>query len=241
MFQRFTSALFGDDTAAASQCPMGLGFDEKEEDEWILVDYLAEACVGRRSERSSGTSPSDEILPAERPAHRSTSCSSLDSDLDDPEDGDFLRLGMCDLEDSWFITPPPCFTAGGRGPVLLETSPLENLLIEHPSMSVYATHARLLAQEKSPSRSLDQSLLRSEASLSADSPTSCTVAHSASMDFPEQAKQVHLGRRVRDNAERQRLSRNSLRRRNPPHEGAGRLAKGCGLLVHQPVQRQFNY
>lgn len=38
------------------------------------------------------------------------------------------------LEESWFVTPPPCFTSGS---VPLETSPLENLLIEHPSMSVY--------------------------------------------------------------------------------------------------------
>jgi hypothetical protein len=33
-------------------------------------------------------------------------------------------------ESSWFVTPPPCFTSTS-GP-LLETSPLENLLIEHP-------------------------------------------------------------------------------------------------------------
>lgn len=33
------------------------------------------------------------------------------------------------------MTPPPCFTS--TGPVHMSTSPLENLLIEHPSMSVY--------------------------------------------------------------------------------------------------------
>eukprot|EP00057_Strongylocentrotus_purpuratus_P031516 XP_784867.1 PREDICTED: tumor protein p53-inducible nuclear protein 2 [Strongylocentrotus purpuratus] len=41
------------------------------------------------------------------------------------------------MEESWFITPPPCFTAGGHSPHQLATSPLEDLLIEHPSMSVY--------------------------------------------------------------------------------------------------------
>ncbi|XP_013782345.1 tumor protein p53-inducible nuclear protein 1-like [Limulus polyphemus] len=41
------------------------------------------------------------------------------------------------MEGSWYITPPPCFTAGG--PVHVEISPLENLLIEHPSMSVYGS------------------------------------------------------------------------------------------------------
>ncbi|KAK9500317.1 hypothetical protein O3M35_001601 [Rhynocoris fuscipes] len=44
-------------------------------------------------------------------------------------------LPCLSLEESWFVTPPPCFTS--TGPVTVETSPLENLLIEHPSMSVY--------------------------------------------------------------------------------------------------------
>lgn len=33
------------------------------------------------------------------------------------------------MEESWFVTPPSCFTSL---PITLETSPLENLLIEHP-------------------------------------------------------------------------------------------------------------
>lgn len=100
-----------------------------------------------------GLCPQD-VPPSDCPA-RYSSCSSLDSAADEPEDGGFLRLDTCALEESWFITPPPCFTAGGRAPVLLETSPLENLLIEHPSMSVYAVHAPRRA-----CRSLDQPLLR---------------------------------------------------------------------------------
>lgn len=34
------------------------------------------------------------------------------------------------MEESWFVTPPPCFTS--IGPIHMETSPFENLLIEHP-------------------------------------------------------------------------------------------------------------
>lgn len=34
------------------------------------------------------------------------------------------------MEESWFVTPPPCFTS--TVPMSLETSPMENLLIEHP-------------------------------------------------------------------------------------------------------------
>lgn len=42
------------------------------------------------------------------------------------------------MDESWFVTPPPCFTS--TGPIQMRTSPLENLLIEHPSMSVYHYH-----------------------------------------------------------------------------------------------------
>lgn len=47
------------------------------------------------------------------------------------------------MEESWFVTPPPCFTS--VGPVNMPTSPYENLLIEHPSMSVY--HSIRTAEE----------------------------------------------------------------------------------------------
>ncbi|OQR70111.1 hypothetical protein BIW11_11847 [Tropilaelaps mercedesae] len=39
------------------------------------------------------------------------------------------------LEESWYVAPSACIAR--RRPVKLATSPLENLLIEHPSMSVY--------------------------------------------------------------------------------------------------------
>lgn len=46
----------------------------------------------------------------------------------------------CGLDESWFITPPPCFTAEGAP---AEASPMEDLLIEHPSMSVYVSSSNL--------------------------------------------------------------------------------------------------
>jgi len=44
------------------------------------------------------------------------------------------------MDDSWFLTPPECFTSVSS--IQLESSPLENLLIEHPSMSVYYNFRR---------------------------------------------------------------------------------------------------
>lgn len=36
------------------------------------------------------------------------------------------------MEESWYVTPPPCFTS--IGPINVQSSPFENLLIEHPRL-----------------------------------------------------------------------------------------------------------
>ncbi|CAG9865129.1 unnamed protein product [Phyllotreta striolata] len=82
------------------------------EDDWVLVD--------RDSEGNSELSESD----AEDDAPASPASSK--------------RRQRSPMEESWFVTPPPCFTS--TGPVRVETSPMEDLLIEHPSMSVYRIH-----------------------------------------------------------------------------------------------------
>ncbi|XP_015181915.1 PREDICTED: tumor protein p53-inducible nuclear protein 2 [Polistes dominula] len=56
--------------------------------------------------------------------------------------------GATALEESWYVTPPACFTRAG--PVNVETSPLEDLLIEHPSMSVYRATASPIAPDTPP-------------------------------------------------------------------------------------------
>jgi len=43
------------------------------------------------------------------------------------------------MEGSWLVTPPPCFHVGGTGTV--DSHPMEDLLIEHASMSVYGSVA----------------------------------------------------------------------------------------------------
>lgn len=42
------------------------------------------------------------------------------------------------MEESWYVTPPPCFTS--IGPINMETSPFENLLIEHPRLVIFIVH-----------------------------------------------------------------------------------------------------
>lgn len=52
------------------------------------------------------------------------------------------------MDESWYVTPPACFTRAS--PVHLETSPLEDLLIEHPSMSVYRAAAPRIVLDTPP-------------------------------------------------------------------------------------------
>ncbi|MBN3295336.1 tumor protein p53-inducible nuclear protein 1 [Amia ocellicauda] len=237
MFHRFSSVLFGD---AAEQRNNGEPeFSEKEDDdEWILVDYL-EACTNTCGEGAAIVCAQDPS-PPDCPALFS-SCSSLASSMDPVEAG-FLQLESCGLEESWFITPPPCFTAGGRAPVLLETSPLENLLIEHPSMSVYTVHNPRASLKDTNRRPLDQSLLRIEAPHRMGQHIGCyAAALSAHTGFLEQAKHARLAQRTKDNIEKQRLSRSFFRRQNLLRDSNSRQVKSSGVFVHQPAQRQFNY
>lgn len=94
----------------------------ESEDDWVLVD---------RDSEGNSEAPSDECLD-ER----------LDELLDVPHgfgrSSSNSSIPFTNMEESWFITPPPSFTSSG--PIQLETSPFENLLIEHPSMSVYHQH-----------------------------------------------------------------------------------------------------
>lgn len=43
----------------------------------------------------------------------------------------------CGMEESWLVTPPQCFNGRRRRNKNAKASPMENLLIEHPSMSIY--------------------------------------------------------------------------------------------------------
>lgn len=61
---------------------------------------------------------------------------------DEKENDDPKLKAQIQLEESWYVTPPPCFEASGLSPEVLEASPMEDLLIEHPSMSVYGPGIR---------------------------------------------------------------------------------------------------
>ena len=55
---------------------------------------------------------------------------------------DISTLPDCTCNESWLVTPPPCFTKAGTSSEVMPASPLEDLLIEHPSMSVYVSRGQ---------------------------------------------------------------------------------------------------
>uniref|UniRef100_A0A8C3WGR8 Tumor protein p53 inducible nuclear protein 1 n=1 Tax=Catagonus wagneri TaxID=51154 RepID=A0A8C3WGR8_9CETA len=247
MFQRLNKMFVGEVSTSSNQEPE---FSEKEDDEWILVDFIAthadydpDPCTGFSA---AGDEEEDvsEGSPTEHPSVFSCLPASLEC-LADTSDSCFLQFESCPMEESWFITPPPCFTAGGLTTIKVETSPMENLLIEHPSMSVYAVHnscpslseARCATEEfhnpNSPSV---------EAHNEVEQHIHCYVAAlAAHTAFLEQPKSFRPSQWMREHSERQSLNRNSLRRQNLTRDCHSRQVKHSGWAVRQPCPRQYNY
>ncbi|KAL3859716.1 hypothetical protein ACJMK2_009919 [Sinanodonta woodiana] len=114
--------------------------------DWILVD------VSGGSGASCVTNCHDHAYSCNHCVDHSDSdsvCVSLslpstpDSLSPVPQFKHMLKHAKCNSKEKWILTPPPCFTAGNRENSHVEIGPMENLLIEHPSMSVYQTGSML--------------------------------------------------------------------------------------------------
>ena len=102
-------------------------------------------CYDYFEHNSSDSCPSDGGAPFWASAAAGTRPMGFPSDRFSPNTSGAstpVHIVYPSMEESWLVTPPPCFTAGGNSPHRMETSPLENLLIEHPSMSVYTSRGR---------------------------------------------------------------------------------------------------
>ncbi|XP_074981149.1 tumor protein p53-inducible nuclear protein 1 isoform X5 [Caretta caretta] len=171
MFQRLNNMFVGEINNLSSQEPE---FSEKEDDEWILVDFI-----------------------------------------------------------------------GGLTTIKVETSPMENLLIEHPSMSVYAVHNTCHSLNETSCGDEEfhnPSSPRMEARNEMGQHIHCYVATlAAHSSFLEQTKSFRPTQWIKEHNERPHLNRNSLRRQNLTRDCHSRQIKHNGLFVHQPCQRQYNY
>ncbi|XP_067015841.1 tumor protein p53-inducible nuclear protein 1 isoform X2 [Anabrus simplex] len=102
------------------------------DDDWVLVEK-----TGNRQDEANNSVESLSTLAVAISTIPHSVSSTNDIEDHHPLTGSSSTssLPCLSFEESWFLTPPPCFTS--EGPIHMETSPLENLLIEHPSMSVY--------------------------------------------------------------------------------------------------------
>lgn len=110
--------------------------EEDEDHDWLLVEKSSKVDDDEKDESISSLSRTDSEgeIPSCDFGRNLFHVNKDDKNKDD----NFHRVVQKNLpafypnsmEDSWFVTPPSCFTS--TGPIRLETSPLENLLIEHP-------------------------------------------------------------------------------------------------------------
>uniref|UniRef100_A0A8C5P2C4 Transformation related protein 53 inducible nuclear protein 2 n=1 Tax=Jaculus jaculus TaxID=51337 RepID=A0A8C5P2C4_JACJA len=221
MFQRFTSLFFSTPSPPEElDCPGAFVSEEDEVDGWLIID-LPDSYV---SPHNPGAPPA--------PAGRPPPAPSL-------------------MDESWFVTPPACFTAEGPGlgPARLQSNPLEDLLIEHPSMSVYVTGSTIVLESGTPSPLPDVALPDPDLSDGELVPTGGEprAPHHAAAPLPrqavllEKAGQARRLQRARQRAERHALSAKVVQRQNRARESRSRRPKHQGSFIYQPCQRQFNY
>ncbi|XP_026881098.2 tumor protein p53-inducible nuclear protein 2 isoform X1 [Electrophorus electricus] len=141
------------------------------------------------------------------------------------------------MDESWFITPPPCFTAEGAP---AQASPMEDLLIEHPSMSVYVASGNLSVVEQSAASLAGSVSTMSESALPpvARSSKPTRMARGAAHQALAKVTQASRVQRAKARVERRPLGRHRMQRQNhvcqqiPRHSAHTRNA-----FLHQPCQR----
>ncbi|KAM6976487.1 uncharacterized protein tp53inp2b isoform 1-T1 [Aplochiton taeniatus] len=156
------------------------------------------------------------------------------------------------MDESWFVTPPPCFTAEGA---TAETSPMEDLLIEHPSMSVYVSPSNLsMVSNGNLSVVGEESIVSLASSVSRVSepalvpashstmPTRVTRGAAAQAGALAKVTQVARVQRCKARTERRHLGRNRLQRQNRTREQVPRhAAHARSTYLHQPSQRNIRH
>ncbi|XP_050952112.1 tumor protein p53-inducible nuclear protein 2 isoform X1 [Labeo rohita] len=271
MFQRISSLFFGsvDEVTPELKGPKPC-VSEADEEGWLLVNLHGEdgpeaasvACARPRSEyhASPKSGPSPPTCRNRRTrAGRIQAAHPFPNSISSPPDPtSFSHLESvevnvllsergscscsdCSMDESWFVTPPPCFTAEGA---TAEASPMEDLLIEHPSMSVYVSPGPLPAVEESTT-SLAGSVSRmSESAVPAvtrsSMPTRVTRGAAAQAGALAKVTQVSRVQKAKARTERRHLARNRMQRQNRVREQVQRRTTHTrNSFLHQPCQRNF--
>ncbi|KAK7113856.1 uncharacterized protein [Littorina saxatilis] len=202
--------------------------------------------------RDSSHLPSSAATPCSDGGEVVTEGESRSSDCESQDSG--RELVMWDrgsggprlasqLGESWIVTPPPCFTGTGSINTHLSSSPLENLLIEHPSMSVYNSLQDHPEQEESLQPE-EMEVVR--ASEGAAMPTRVTRS---SVGVAQQIKLTRCHQRKQQVEGRKQLSRKNVERSNKArvvHSTCGkqvsarnRVLRPSGCMSGRRTQRAF--
>uniref|UniRef100_A0A8C7XX45 Tumor protein p53-inducible nuclear protein 2 n=1 Tax=Oryzias sinensis TaxID=183150 RepID=A0A8C7XX45_9TELE len=154
------------------------------------------------------------------------------------------------MDESWFVTPPPCFTAEGA---TAEASPMEDLLIEHPSMSVYVSPNNtsmvstsdlsvvgeecILSLASSVSRVSEPGVIPAARSTM---PTRVTRGGAAHPGALAKVTKVARVQRCKARIDRRHLSRNHIQRQNRTREQVPcHATRARNTFLHQPSKRNF--
>uniref|UniRef100_A0A087XS40 Tumor protein p53 inducible nuclear protein 2 n=1 Tax=Poecilia formosa TaxID=48698 RepID=A0A087XS40_POEFO len=225
MFQRLSNLLFGDvEEVAADLKGPNPCVTEADEEGWMLVNLAGESKSSGMEWELHRCRPVRRIPPD---LHPMATCSGSECG----ESGGASRSGSergC-MDESWFVTPPPCFTAEGA---TAETSPMEDLLIEHPSMSVYV----------SPNNLICSRVTEPAAPPATRSTMPTRVSRGAAAQAGALAKVTQVARvqRYKARMERRHLSRSHIQRQNRVREQVPRHASHArNTFLHQPSKRNF--
>ncbi|XP_059589226.1 tumor protein p53-inducible nuclear protein 2 [Alligator mississippiensis] len=157
--------------------------------------------------------------------------SSTPEGLEEPK----LFVSEEEEEDGWLIIDLP----EGPAPVNMESNPMEDLLIEHPSMSVYVTSNSIVVERESPDEQISEGEVP-EPRLERHTPHH-TTSLTMKATILEKVSQVRRIQRAKQLAEKHKLSQKVMQRQNRTRERHSRRAKHQGSFVYQPCQRQYNY
>lgn len=111
--------------------------------DWVIVEKRSPVIQQQQQLRHESVATSTHVDEAEMPAEIDEPVRKEVEEGDDDDDvllGSFFERQETNCPNEWLITPLPCLTSitcSQRS--LVDNDPLENLLIEHPSMSVFVT------------------------------------------------------------------------------------------------------
>ena len=139
-------------------------------------------------------------------------------------------------DESWLVTPPACFTLGGSSPHRMEENPLENLLIEHSSMSVYGDSKENISQVETAQPSKTRASAKKDVVKKGDNNKDGELSEA----FIKQELKVEFLKRVRENLPRQK-ARKAKEHRDNSKKQMHRLNKTPvrPVLSQRNVTRKF--